>query len=59
MPETGSIVMGARVPRQLHARLIVEQRRIAKLTGIEPSLNEIVRMLLEKGLEASGRKRHG
>jgi len=51
--------MGARVPRQLHARLIVEQRRIAKLTGIEPSLNEIVRMLLEKGLEASGRKRHG
>jgi len=57
MAETGSIVMGARVPRQLHARLVVEQRRIAKLTGIEPSLNEVVQMLLERGLDANRSKR--
>jgi len=31
--------------------------RVPKLTGIEPSLNEIVRMLLEKWLKANG-KRH-
>lgn len=49
--------MGARVPRQLHARLVVEQRRIAKLTGIEPSLNEVVQMLLERGLDANRSKR--
>lgn len=49
--------MGARVPKSLHAKLIAEQRYIAKLTGIEPSINEVVRMLLEKGLEANVKRR--
>lgn len=52
-----SVVMGARVPKSLHVEIVAEQQRIAKLTDIEPSLNEVVRMLLEKGLKASGRRR--
>jgi hypothetical protein len=54
-----TIVMGARVPKQLHAEIVAKQQRIAKLTGIEPSLNEVVRMLLEKGLKVEGKRRHG
>lgn len=57
--ETETVVMGARVPKSLHAALIAEQKRIAKLTGIEPSLNEVTRMLLERGLEANGKRRRG
>jgi hypothetical protein len=48
MPE--SVVMGARIPKQLHTRIVAEQQRVAKLTGIEPSLNEVVQMLLERAL---------
>jgi len=48
MSET--VVMGLRVPRSLHAEIVAEQRRLFKLTGIEPSLNEVVRMLLEKSI---------
>ncbi len=59
MPEPSTIVMGARVPKSLHAKLVAEQRRIAKLTDIEPSLNEVVRMLLEKGLKTNERRRRG
>jgi hypothetical protein len=57
--ETETVVMGARVPKSLHAQIVAEQKRIAKLTGIEPSLNEVTRMLLERGLEANGQRRHG
>jgi hypothetical protein len=52
-----TVVMGARVPKSLHTKLVAEQQRIAKLTGIEPSLNEVTRMLLERGLEANGKRR--
>lgn len=51
--------MGARVPKRLHAEIVAKQRRIAKLTGIEPSLNEVVQMLLERGLKADEKRRHG
>lgn len=56
MAETeASVVMGARIPKSLHAAIVAEQRRLAKLTGIEPSINEVTRMLLERALK----KRHG
>lgn len=57
MPETTSVVMGARVPKQLHAKIVAKQQRIAKLTGIEPSLNEVVQMLIERGLKAEEKRR--
>lgn len=51
------IVLGARVSKQMQGKIFLEQSRLQKLTGIKPSLNEVVRLLLEKGLEASGKKR--
>jgi len=50
MEERQEIMLGNRVSKRLHARLVEEQKRIAKMTGIEPTINEIVRMLIEKGL---------
>ena len=51
MPEeTYDIVLGARVSKRLNEKILAEQRRIAKLTGIKPSINEVVRLLLERGL---------
>jgi len=51
------VVLGIRIGKGLQAKIVAEQQRLAKLTGIEPSLNEVVRMLIEKGLGAKGKKR--
>ena len=53
MEERQEIVLGARVSKLLQAKIIAEQRRIEKLTGIKPSINEVVRRLLELGLEVN------
>lgn len=50
-------MLGARIGKQLHAKILAEQQRLAKMTGIKPSINEIVRLLIERGLEANGKKR--
>jgi hypothetical protein len=55
--ETYDIILGARVSKRLNNKILAEQQRIGKMTGIKPSINEVVRMLLEKGLEANGRRR--
>jgi hypothetical protein len=55
MTERQEIVLGARISKKLHEKILTEQKRLEKMTGIKPSINEVVRMLLEKGLE--GRKR--
>ena len=55
--ETYDIAIGLRVNKRLYAELIAEQQRAEKLTGIKPSLTEVVRMLIERGLTANGRKR--
>ena len=55
--ETQEIVLGAKVSERLHTRILAEQARVAKLTGIKPTISEIVRMLLEKALDAGGKKR--
>lgn len=56
MPDLQEIVLGNRVSKKLHAKLIAEQKRLAKETGVRVSLNEVVRVLLEKGLAANGKK---
>lgn len=48
--------LGTPIDGNLHTKLVEEQKRIEKLTGIEPTLNDVVRMLLQKGLDA-GKKR--
>jgi hypothetical protein len=54
--ETYDIVLGARVSKRINDRILAEQDRIAKLSGIKPSINEVVRLLLEKGLEVVGKR---
>jgi hypothetical protein len=46
-----------RISKRLHAEIVAEQQRLKKLTGgIEPSLVDVIRMLIERGL-ANGKKR--
>jgi hypothetical protein len=55
--ERQDFLLGVRVGKKLHTKIIAERRRVEKMTGIEPSINEVVRLLIEKGLEAGGKKR--
>lgn len=57
MEERQEIVLGARVGKSLHSKILAEQQRLAKMTGIKPSINEVVRVLIERGLGTSGKKR--
>lgn len=50
--EAYDIVLGARVSKRINDKILAEQGRIARLTGIKPSINEVVRMLIESGLDA-------
>jgi len=49
--------LGIRVEKTLYKKLVDEQQKAKKLTGIEPNLSDVVRMLIEKGLEANGKRR--
>ena len=49
--------IGARVSDALYAKIIDRQSEIKKLTGIEPSISDVVRMLIERGLESNGKRR--
>lgn len=51
--ETYDIVLGARVSKRINDEIVAEQQRIAKMSGIKPSINEVVRMLIERGLKAN------
>jgi hypothetical protein len=55
--ETQDVVISGRVSKRLHAKILAEQQRIAKSNGIKPSINEVVRMLLERGLQTNGKRR--
>jgi hypothetical protein len=57
MEERQEIVLGARIGRRLQAKILTEQQRLAKMTGIKPSINEVVRLLIEKGLGANGKRK--
>ena len=39
-----------RVPQEMYNRILAEQERIAKETGLEPSRSEIGRLLINRGL---------
>ena len=49
--ETYDIILGARVSKRLNNKILAEQGRLTKMTGIKPSINEVVRMLLERALD--------
>ena len=50
---------GIRIPMKLFERIETERDKQAKETGLNPSINDVMRMLIEKGLEtvASERKK--
>jgi hypothetical protein len=45
----------ARVSKEIHDRIVQQQKEAKRLTGIEPSVAEVVKMLIERGL-ANGKK---
>jgi hypothetical protein len=57
MEERQDIVLGARISKQLHTKIMAERQRVEKTTGIKLSVNGIVRLLIEKGLDANGKKK--
>lgn len=57
MEERNEILLGNRVSKKLHVRILAEQKRLEKETGLSLSLNQVVRLLLERGLETKGKKR--
>jgi len=44
------IQIAARVSKPLYERIIQRQKEAKKLTGIEPSISDVIRLLLERGL---------
>lgn len=55
--ETETKQIGIRVEKALYQKLVDEQTRAKKHSGYEPSISDIVRTLIEKGLEANGKRR--
>ena len=55
--ETQNITIGARVSERLFAKIVAEQQRITKLAGEKPSINAVVRIILERGLQKNGKRR--
>jgi len=51
------IQIAARVSKPLYARIVKQQQEAKRLTGIEPSISEVVRLLVERGLDANGKRR--
>ena len=54
--ETQNITIGARVSERLFAKIVAEQQRITKLAGEKPSINAVVRIILERGLQKNGKR---
>ena len=52
-----SVQVGIRMSKVLYDKLVGRQQEVKKLTGIEPTVSDVVRMLLERGLEAKGKRR--
>jgi len=55
--EADGIVVAARVSKSLHSKLVGRQKEVKKLTGYEPSVSAVVRLLLEEAFESKGKKR--
>lgn len=53
----GGVQLAVRVDQTLYAKILTRQREAKGKTGIEPSVAEVVRMLIERGIKASGRRR--
>lgn len=57
MENEAEVQIWARVSKSTHAKILERQKEAKKLTGIEPSVGAVVRVMLEEAAEAKGRKR--
>lgn len=48
LPTAKEIQVSSRVPRALYDKILKRRTRAKKLTGIEPSVSEVVRAMLEE-----------
>lgn len=52
------VPIAARVSKSLYGQIVKRQQEAKRLTGIEPSISDVIRLLLERGLQTNGKK-HG
>jgi len=57
MENDSEVQIASRVSKSLHAKLLERQKEVKKLTGYEPSISAVVRLLLEEAFEPKARKR--
>jgi len=55
--EKNDILIGLRLKKPLHERLLSCQKEAKRLSGFGSSIHKIARVLIERGLEANGKKR--
>lgn len=55
--EKQDVQLGVRITESMQTKIKKEQQKIKDLTGIDASISDVARMLIEKGLEANGKKR--
>lgn len=59
MPELQEISLANRITKRLHAKILAEQKLLERETGVKASVNQVVRMLIEAGIEARAKQRSG
>lgn len=57
MENEPEVQVGTRVSKSTYAKIQERQKRAKEMTGIEPSVSAVVRVLLEEATAGNGRKR--
>jgi hypothetical protein len=55
--DESDVQIATRVDRALYEKIVKRQEEAKKLTGLEPSISAIVRVMLAEAPEAKGKKR--
>lgn len=57
MENETDVQIATRVDKTLYAKIVERQREAKKLTGVEPSISAIVRVMLAEAAEKNGKRR--
>jgi hypothetical protein len=55
--DEADVQIATRVDRTIYAKIVARQEEAKKLTGLEPSISAMVRVMLAEAPEAKGKKR--
>ena len=55
--DDSDVQIATRVDRTLYEKIVKRQEEAKRLTGLEPSISAIVRVMLAEAAEKNGRKR--